>query len=987
MRLMINLKKGGKDGLVPKKVTVNKNGKTFTQVFYVKVGDEVTSNTPHGEKRGKVNFVSDQGAMSLHYEHDGKGQATTVGAHSIKQVHRDPDEEKEAESEKPKEQIKAESVVDRAKQLAGKAKRIKLSVKDHEDAMKKLKQLHTEVASLVFSLENMHVGPNTQAKYENRYSQALDNYNNFRRELVDKHGMSTEELGPRPNKPMSKKGVEIPDVVGIIAGKKEEVKSVPKVQSNENKSETKDVIKPQPQTVKNTEASKKEVKAAPVKQTKSAPVSTADFSEKEKAMKAARESGITWTEHPDKNINWMRASMAIKKHSNPPKAKKDQLNDKIADYKSNPTPEKKGSIYRLAKELGDEATMKEYAAESKALDSAKKIAGEGSSLADHIKDGNKEGAMAEAKKLGIIWKEHDNVGVNWMRAAVAIKKYFQSKGDETSKKSLNDLMDLMKAWASNLKKGGKPGLVAKKVQVVKNGKTFTQTFWVDPKDEQSQPAVNHSELHSELQEHIKAGKKSEAMKMAKDNGISWKDHDHEGINWMRAHMAIKKHSELGQKPADDSQKKQSVSEKPKFKVVGHHGDYDIKVDEKGVYAEVNGKRIDGADLNAVKSGIDKVTDRKSSMDNVVQKQEPKAESKKDSTKPTVPTKPAEPTNKTGGLTKDNVMSVIPTSKTSEREAAMKRMTNVERAIARAKSSSTFNGDIDYSLKRGSKDDAKRQFEQVLRAHISGDKMTEKERDILGSGPYGMNYKYKELQTWEGEQWHKARQEAYKKIDDYKPESTSTPPKAAATSKAAGSDKLSESSKSKFNTAPVKEFSMTNQVFDYEHDGDLENEMRPWQAAGFKVEPHHSGWGEDRQASYTVSGYVNEIKVSDVLKRIESGIDRMWQGKGYDGVMPQDMLDMLNKVDKKNKTDYVKKYQPVLDQLADYYNKETKKPTLTVKQFSVAGNGGVPEMRIINKDETKKSMSNFDVITVLGLEYTKGKDVVKSILDGDDLNLK
>lgn len=95
----------------------------------------------------------------------------------------------------------------------------------------------------------------------------------------------------------------------------------------------------------------------------------------------------------------------------------------------------------------------------------------------------------------------------------------------------NLIFDLSKA-ATN-----KGKLVPKQVQVTRGGKTFTQTVWVNPN--QNNPTQNGSKAFdfSEF-ENLKSDR-GEAMKYLKDCGITWQEHSHDGVNWMRASMAAK----------------------------------------------------------------------------------------------------------------------------------------------------------------------------------------------------------------------------------------------------------------------------------------------------------------------------------------------------------------------------------------------------------------------------------------------------------------
>lgn len=112
------------------------------------------------------------------------------------------------------------------------------------------------------------------------------------------------------------------------------------------------------------------------------------------------------------------------------------------------------------------------------------------------------------------------------------------------------------------------GLVAKQVQVTRNGKTFTQTFYVRSGADapaatgsKTQPAPKAGKSIKESFESIERTQgRDAAMKHLKDNGVTWKENDHAGINWMRAKMAASKATgTIIQTPTTDTKPKNPVA--------------------------------------------------------------------------------------------------------------------------------------------------------------------------------------------------------------------------------------------------------------------------------------------------------------------------------------------------------------------------------------------------------------------------------------------
>lgn len=112
---------------------------------------------------------------------------------------------------------------------------------------------------------------------------------------------------------------------------------------------------------------------------------------------------------------------------------------------------------------------------------------------------DKTKAMEYAKKCGVQWKEHaTNSAINWMRCIMAVNQ-LNNVSVKVSAKHLNTA-NISSSWDSMTKK----------------------------------------EKMSEL---MKNNSRSDLMEFAKANGITWKEDAKDGINWMRASMAIQKYIE------------------------------------------------------------------------------------------------------------------------------------------------------------------------------------------------------------------------------------------------------------------------------------------------------------------------------------------------------------------------------------------------------------------------------------------------------------
>ena len=141
-------------------------------------------------------------------------------------------------------------------------------------------------------------------------------------------------------------------------------------------------------------------------------------------------------------------------------------------------------------------------------------------------------AIQYLKDNGISWKETDNEGINWMRACMAASRAENPAQGATKKDSASKS-------SSDTKASGKSTEEAKK-------------------------AVK--DLLSENNND-----RAKVMQIAKASGVTWKESDNDGINWMRASLAIQKHHESGKtisaSASDDKKDDTKTDDKPSAKKV------------------------------------------------------------------------------------------------------------------------------------------------------------------------------------------------------------------------------------------------------------------------------------------------------------------------------------------------------------------------------------------------------------------------------------
>lgn len=118
----------------------------------------------------------------------------------------------------------------------------------------------------------------------------------------------------------------------------------------------------------------------------------------------------------------------------------------------------------------------------------------------------------------------------------------------------------------------KAGLVQKDVQVKGKNGTYTRKQWVKANEEQSQTSTstdtttedkpkisfetsaNQTPKQALLDMLSQGLSRNDIISEAKNQGIEWKHNDHEGINWMRASMAIQKYMDVNATKASDTSK-------------------------------------------------------------------------------------------------------------------------------------------------------------------------------------------------------------------------------------------------------------------------------------------------------------------------------------------------------------------------------------------------------------------------------------------------
>lgn len=155
-------------------------------------------------------------------------------------------------------------------------------------------------------------------------------------------------------------------------------------------------------------------------------------------------------------------------------------------------------------------------------------------LAQMLGSHSRDEVMDFAKKNGVQWAEHSHVGINWMRASIAIQKHIDSNGD-----TWKSFEDGSQPQQSDTQKDGNPVQPdAKTDKMDKTSDTDKKTQKTTKKQTKPDKPTVDKDGSKKLVEKLGKDETLEAMKA---KGITWKESDHAGINWMRAMQALGKH--------------------------------------------------------------------------------------------------------------------------------------------------------------------------------------------------------------------------------------------------------------------------------------------------------------------------------------------------------------------------------------------------------------------------------------------------------------
>lgn len=155
-------------------------------------------------------------------------------------------------------------------------------------------------------------------------------------------------------------------------------------------------------------------------------------------------------------------------------------------------------------------------------------------LAQMLGSHSRDEVMDFAKKNGVQWTEHSHVGINWMRASIAIQKHIESNGDTW--KSFEDGSQAQQTDTQKDRNSAQPDAKTDKVDKTSDTDKKTQKT-VKKQTKPDKPTVDKDKSKKLVE---KLGK-DETLGAMKAKGITWKESDHKGINWMRAMQALGKH--------------------------------------------------------------------------------------------------------------------------------------------------------------------------------------------------------------------------------------------------------------------------------------------------------------------------------------------------------------------------------------------------------------------------------------------------------------
>lgn len=152
---------------------------------------------------------------------------------------------------------------------------------------------------------------------------------------------------------------------------------------------------------------------------------------KAKAMQYAKDSGITWNEHSNPNINWMRCQMAVNKALG-------------------------GSVTVSTSKPASSATLDVSNLSSNFNSLSKK-----DKVVELLKHNSRDSLISFAKANGITWKENDNAGINWMRCSMALQSYLES----------HNISDSTNASSDNQNKAQQDKVVSETIDIPSNATT------------------------------------------------------------------------------------------------------------------------------------------------------------------------------------------------------------------------------------------------------------------------------------------------------------------------------------------------------------------------------------------------------------------------------------------------------------------------------------------------------------------------------------
>ena len=153
-------------------------------------------------------------------------------------------------------------------------------------------------------------------------------------------------------------------------------------------------------------------------------------------------------------------------------------------------------------------------------------------LAQMLGSHSRDEVMDFAKKNGVQWAEHSHVGINWMRASIAIQKHIDSNSNTW--KSFEDGSQVQQPDTQKDVNSVQSDAKTNNVDKTSDADKKTQKTTKKQPDKSKIDKDNSKKLVEKLG-------KDETLEAMKVKGITWKESDHKGINWMRAIQALGKH--------------------------------------------------------------------------------------------------------------------------------------------------------------------------------------------------------------------------------------------------------------------------------------------------------------------------------------------------------------------------------------------------------------------------------------------------------------